>query len=74
MNIPAHSSAALASPTETSTSGFTDFILGQLRCAALRSKIVTNQIEVASAALSAGLIAPEIAIIILAETGVELSS
>jgi hypothetical protein len=53
---------------------FTDFTLGQLRCAALRSKIVANQIEAASAALSAGIISPEQAILILAECGVEVSS
>lgn len=58
------------STTESST--FTAFLLAQLNCASLRSKIVTNQIEAATVALSAGLILPETAILILAETGLSL--
>ena len=66
-----------SSTTEATTApstAFADFILRQLRCAALRSKIITNQIEAATVALSGGLISSEAAILILAETGIEVSS
>jgi hypothetical protein len=59
----------------SSARAFTDFVLKQIHCAALRSKIVTNQLEAATTALNAGLISPEAAILILAEAGlVEVSS
>jgi hypothetical protein len=73
MNSPETITEATTATTAPNTA-FTDFILGQLRCAALRSKIVTNQIEAAATALSVGMITPEAAILILAETGVEVSS
>jgi hypothetical protein len=64
-----------AEPTTAApSSGFTDFILAQLKCAALRSKIISNQIEFATVALSAGMITAEQAILVLAETGLEISS
>jgi len=64
----------LISTATAPSTAFTDFILRQLRCAALRSKIVTNQLEAAATALSAGMISPEMAILVLAECGVEVSS
>jgi hypothetical protein len=73
MTITAHSSAALASTTETSST-FTQFVLRQIECTKLRAQLVVNQADAALAALAGGLIAPEIAIMILAETGVEVSS
>jgi hypothetical protein len=61
-------------PTVEPSSGFTDFILHRLRVTGLRAKIVANEIESTMTALSAGLISPEAAILILAETGIEVSS
>ncbi len=71
MNIPATNTSTknAAEPTTVPSTSFADFILGQIRCAALRSKIVANQLEVAATALSAGLIAPETALLVLHETG-----
>jgi hypothetical protein len=60
--------------TAAPSSAIADFVLQQIHCAALRSRIVTNQLEAATTALNAGLISPEAAILILAETGVEVSS
>jgi acyl dehydratase len=60
--------------TAESSSGFTDFILHRLHVAALRAKIVANEFEATATALSGGLISPETAILILAETGLELAS
>jgi hypothetical protein len=71
MNFPADT---LTEPTTEPSSGFTSVILAQLNCAVLRSKIITNQLEATIAALSAGLISPEMAMLMLAETGVEVSS
>jgi hypothetical protein len=71
MNIQANSSAASASPTETS-SAFTAFVTGQIRIAKLRFELAANQADAALAALSGGLISPEEAILILAETGLVL--
>jgi hypothetical protein len=65
-------SAITVEPTTPSTA-FTDFILAQLNWAALRSKI-TNQIETAITALRAGLITPEMALLVLTECGLEISS
>jgi hypothetical protein len=56
------------------SSGFVDFILHRLHVAALRAKIVANEIEATATALSGGLISPEAAILILAETGIEVMS
>ena len=61
-------------PTVEPSSAFTAFVLEQIRFAALRSKITTNQLEAAAAALSGGVITAEQAILILAETSVEVSS
>jgi hypothetical protein len=66
-------SAITVEPTTPSTA-FTDFILAQLNWAALRSKIITNQIETAITALRAGLITPEMALLVLTECGLEISS
>jgi hypothetical protein len=71
MNFPADT---LTEPMTEPSSGFTSFILAQLNCAVLRSKIITNQIEATITALSAGMITPETAILILTECGVEVSS
>jgi hypothetical protein len=59
---------------EPSSGRFATFILHRLHVAALRAKIVANEIETATVALSAGMISPETAILVLAETGVEVSS
>ena len=67
------SSAALVSTTETS-SAFTQFVLRQIECAKLRAELVVNQADMAIIALSGGLISPEMAILILAECGVEVVS
>ena len=67
------SSAALASPTEAS-SAFTQLVLRQIECAKLRAELVVNQADMAIIALSGGLISPEMAILILAECGVEVVS
>lgn len=56
------------------SSAFTSFILAQLNYAALRSKIITNQIETAAGALAAGMISPEMAILILAECRLEIGA
>jgi hypothetical protein len=40
----------------------------------VRAELVANQADMALAALSGGLISPEMAILILAETDVEVSS
>jgi hypothetical protein len=60
--------------TAAPSSSFTDFVLTQLKCAALRTKIITNQIEFATIALSAGAITAEQAISVLAETGLEIGA
>jgi hypothetical protein len=70
---PSNSSAANTAITSP-PSAFVEFLLAQFRCAALRSKLITNQIEAATVALSAGIITPETALLILHETGVEVSS
>ena len=59
-------------PTVEPSSAFTAFVLEQVRFAALRSKITTNQLEAATVALSAGMITAEQAILILHETGLAL--
>jgi hypothetical protein len=68
------SNSSTTEPITEPSSSFTNFLLVQLNRAALRSKITTNQIEMATVALSGGLISPEQAILILAECGVEVSS
>jgi hypothetical protein len=59
----------ITEPTTAPSTAFADFILAQIRCAALRSKITCNQLEAAATALSAGMISPEMALLILHETG-----
>jgi hypothetical protein len=61
-------------PALPSSSSFTAFVVEQIGCAKLRAEITVNQCDVAITALNAGLISPEAAILILAETGVEVSS
>ena len=56
------------------SSGFADFVLRQIRCAAARSKLTTNQLEAAAAALSGGVITAEQAILILAECRLEIGA
>jgi len=63
-----------AEPTvEPSSAEFTAFVFKQIRCGKLRAEITANQCEMAAAALSAGIVTAEQAILILAETGLELS-
>jgi hypothetical protein len=77
-SITAESSAiplnAATEPTtvEPSSAAFTAFVLRQLRCAELRAELVANQCKRAAAAVSGGLISPEMALLVLHETGVEL--
>ena len=68
MDFPDINTTSAEATTAPSTA-FVDFLLQQFRCAALRSKIVTNQIEAATVALSAGMISAEAALLILHETG-----
>ena len=58
--------------TAEPSSAFTDFVLKQIRCTKLRAQITVNQTEMAITALSAGMISPEVALLIVAETGLEL--
>jgi hypothetical protein len=74
MNSPNINTASAEPITEASSAAFTKFVLRQIECAKLRAALVVNQADMASAALSAGLISPEMAILILAETDVEVSS
>jgi hypothetical protein len=60
--------AVQISSTATS-SGFADFTLKQLRVAFVRSRILTNAIEVAGVALRADLISPEQAIADVCQAG-----
>jgi hypothetical protein len=69
--------AAIKEPEPTTnepSSAFADFVLKQIGCAKLRAEITVNQTEMALTALSGGLITAEQAILILHETGVEVSS
>ena len=66
--------AATEPTTVEPSSAVTAFVLEQIRCVKARAEIVANQADMAATALSAGLITPEAAILILAETGVEVSS
>ena len=54
--------STIPSSSVTTSSGFADFTLKQLRVAFVRSRILTNAIEVAGVALLADLISPETAI------------
>jgi hypothetical protein len=59
-------------PTTTATqpsSAFTNFVLGQIRCAELRARIAANQLKATAVALSGGLIGAEAAIAMLHEAG-----
>jgi hypothetical protein len=62
---------AATEPTtvEPSSAEFTAFVFKQLRCAKLRAEITVNQTEMAMKALNAGILSPEMAILILAECG-----
>jgi hypothetical protein len=68
------SSTASAEPITEPSSAFTHYVLRQIECAKVRAELVANQADMALAALSGGLISPEMAILILAETDVEVSS
>ena len=61
-------------PAAEPSSGLVDFVLGQIRITKLRAELVANQADMAAAALSAGMVSPETALLILAECGVEVSS
>ena len=68
------STGTTRSAAEPSSDTFAEFVLKQIHHAKLRAQITVNQIEMAATALSAGMISPEAAILVLAETGVEVSS
>ena len=51
------------------SSGFITFLLGQIRCAELRARIVANELKATAVALNAGLISVEAALLHLNETG-----
>jgi hypothetical protein len=59
-------------PTTASGAAFTDFILAQIRIAKTRAELTVTQADMAITALSAGLITPEPAILVLAECGLPL--
>jgi hypothetical protein len=61
-------------PALPSSSSFTAFVIEQIGCARLHAELTVNQCDMAITALSAGMITPEMAILILAETGLEISS
>jgi hypothetical protein len=52
-----------------SSTGFADYVRRELRCASLRARLVTNEIQTMSIALGAGFIDPDIALEHLAEVG-----
>jgi hypothetical protein len=62
---------AATSPSSVTTTSSTliDFLLAQFRVAALRAKILANEIEAIATALSAGMISAELALLHLHETG-----
>jgi hypothetical protein len=62
-------SAAPTPSVTTSSSAFVDFLLAQFRCAGIRARIIVNEIEAMQAALTAGLIAPEVAVLHVHEVG-----
>jgi hypothetical protein len=68
------SSSTTASPALAgeASSAFTHFVLRQIGCAKLRAELVANQADMAITALSAGLITPEMALLVLAECGLPL--
>jgi len=72
MNSTTANSSTVEPTTVEPSSGFAQFVLRQIECAKLRAEITANQCEMALAALSAGLISPEAAILMLAETGLAL--
>jgi hypothetical protein len=57
------------SSVTTSSSAFVDFLLAQFRCAGLRARIIVNEIDTMRAALAAGMIAPEVAVLHVHEIG-----
>ena len=59
--------------SSNASTAFTAFVLGQIRITKLRAELVANQAEMAMIALSDGLISPEMAVLVLAETGLEIS-
>lgn len=63
-------SAASASTTEASA--FTQFVLQQIECTKLRAALVANQADMALAALAAGTITPEMALLVLTECRIEV--
>ena len=71
MTITLNSSAS-APTVESSSDAFSMFVLEQIRCARLRAETTANQCEMAAAALSAGIVTPEMALLVLHETRVEL--
>jgi hypothetical protein len=59
--------------SSNASTAFTAFVLGQIRITKLRFELAANQADMAIAALSNGLITPEMAVLVLAETGLEIS-
>jgi hypothetical protein len=57
-------------PISTGSSGFTDYLMRELRCASLRARLMVNEIQFAGTALKAGLIAPEVVLEHLRDLGV----
>jgi hypothetical protein len=53
-----------------SSSGFANYLLAELRCAALRARLLTNEIQTMAIALRAGFISPDNAVAHLHEIGV----
>jgi hypothetical protein len=55
--------------TGSSTSGFADHVLRELRCAGLRARLMTNEIQAMTIALGAGFIDFDNALAHLADVG-----
>jgi hypothetical protein len=56
--------------TVTSSTGFADYILLNLRCGSLRARIAVNEFQTMGLALKAGLVDPEVVLEHLHEVGV----
>jgi hypothetical protein len=61
--------SSTAKSTTAPSSGFTDFVLKQLRCVGLRTMLIGDQIDALGVALRGGIISQEMALLGLHECG-----
>jgi|HubBroStandDraft_6_1064221.scaffolds.fasta_scaffold3874858_1 hypothetical protein len=54
----------------TTSSGFANYLVRELRCASLRARLAANEIQTMGLALRLGLIGPEVVLEHLHEVGV----